>query len=73
MTGVLSGAVMIVIGLVPGLFQGLAEGVQNLGSLLSARFPSPFQRRAEFRQPIGLAVLGAAWIGLSVVAYLSSY
>jgi hypothetical protein len=65
---VLTGAVLIVFGLVPGL----SQGVHNLGRLLSSQFPSPYDPDEQSDQPIWLAGVGAALIAAAVLAYLST-
>jgi hypothetical protein len=72
--GVSMGSVLLVFGLVPGLFQGLVEGVRNVlasfqsGNLLSPRFLVHPARQAQFGQPISLAATGAALIVLTLLA-----
>lgn len=72
MIGVLAGAVLIVFGVVPGVFQGIVDGVRNSVNLLSSQFPGPSRLREEFPRPRWLAGLGAALIALTVLAYLST-
>ncbi len=72
MIGVLAGAVLIVFGIIPGVFQSTADGVRNFVNLLSAQFPGPERVHEEFPQPRWLAGVGAALIALTVLAYLSS-
>ena len=72
MIGVLSGCVLIVFGLVPGLFQGLTEGVRNLLNSVSSPLPTKPRRDKSYDRPISLAGIGATLIVLSVLAYLSN-
>ena len=74
MIGVLTGAVLIVLGLAPGWFQQLTEGVRNLLDSISTGAPVSAYRGAECesRRPVWLAVIGAAWIAFCALAYLSS-
>jgi hypothetical protein len=69
--GVVLGFALIALGLIPGLFQGLADGVRNFSDALHS-FPSRWQRREEVRQPAWLAVAGAALIALTVLAYTAN-
>lgn len=71
--GVLSGSVLVVFGLVPGLFEGLSEGVRNFNDSVSFGSPMRPRRYTEHyhRRHVWLAGLGAALIALSVLAYFS--
>jgi hypothetical protein len=72
-TGVLAGCVLIVFGLVPGLFQGLVEGVQNFRDSLSSIFPIAPQYRSGYENlqpPRWMAGVGAALTVLTVLGYL---
>jgi len=70
--GLSMGSVLLVFGLVPGLFQGLTEAVRNYGDRLSGRFPSPSRGPAQFDQPRWLAAIGAALIAVTLLAYVSN-
>ena len=76
--GVLMGSVLLVLGLVPGLFQGLAEGVRNAleyfqnGNLLSPRFQVHPGEQSQFGKPRWLAVIGAALIAGTLLTYYSN-
>ena len=76
MNGVLAGAILIVFGAVPGLFQqlvdGLQDGIQDFASRMSSQFPGPPCQHEQLPQPRWLAGLGAALIAATVLAYLSS-
>jgi hypothetical protein len=75
MIGVLTGCVLVVFGLVPGLSYGLTEGVRNFLDLVSSGLPVSPPRHTEYdklERPIWLAGLGAVLIVLSVLAYLSN-
>jgi hypothetical protein len=71
MIGVLAGCVLILFGIMPGLFQSLVEGVQTSGALLR----DPLARRPTIpepiQQPVWLAGLGAALIIFTLLAHLS--
>jgi hypothetical protein len=66
------GSVLIVFGLVPGLFQELAEGVRDFGDRLSSRFPGPSRPHAQFNQPRWLAAIGVAVIAATLLAYFAN-
>jgi len=74
---VVSGFVLIVFGLVPGLFwglvEGLAEGIQNFRDGISSGLPvpPPCPRESNRPRPTWLAGLGALVIVLTVLTYLS--
>jgi hypothetical protein len=67
--GLSAGFVLILLGLVPGLFQGLVEGVRNFSDALCSRFPSPSCSYARIYQPRWLGLLGAALIAATLLAY----
>ncbi|HEY2019383.1 MAG TPA: hypothetical protein VGH38_38005 [Bryobacteraceae bacterium] len=68
----IAGGAAIAVGLIPGIFQGLMDGIQNFGNRLSSPFPMrPFPQgryREAGTQP-WLAVIGAALIVMSVLGY----
>lgn len=68
----LTGIVLLALGLIPGLFQSFTDGIQNLLTSISSPYPMrpPLSRRDEWRRPILLAVAGAALILLSLAEYL---
>jgi len=73
--GFMAGAVLIVLGFIPGFFQGLIEGVRNFQD----RFHSDLQIRPPYwtgyrtiQKPGWLAPLGAALIVLTAGAYVSN-
>ena len=71
-TGLLAGFVLIAFGLVPGLFDGLSEGVRNFSNSLTSPFHHPHPRRHEpTHPPMGLALLGGALILLTLLGYLA--
>ncbi len=78
MIGLLAGAFLIVLGIVPGFFQSIVDGFLNSVNLFSlqflgsTRFPGPPRLHEEFPRPRWLAGLGALLITLAVLAYLSS-
>ena len=72
---ILMGSVLIVLGLVPGLFQRLQEGIQNLSESLR----SPFSRvgvqhktdHGDSSRSLGLVLLGLGMILLGLLSYVS--
>ena len=66
---VCAGIVLIVFGLVPGLFQDLVQGIRNFENSLTSRYRSAAVPD-DVGQPAGLAVVGAIIIAAAVVAYL---
>jgi hypothetical protein len=71
---VLSGCVLVVFGLVPGLFQRLEEGIRNFHDQVSSGFavsPPRYTEYDKLRRPIWLAGLGALLIVVGVLAYVS--
>jgi hypothetical protein len=73
--GLVGGGVLLLFGLSPGLFRDLTEGVRNLADSVSPGLYGRSPRRTEcesVQRPIGLAVLGALMIALSVYAYFSA-
>jgi len=65
------GALLIVLGLVPGLFQRLVNGVQNSIKLFSEQlgWARPIGRVEARRQPTWLAGFGAAMLLIGVLGY----
>ena len=72
MIGVVSGGVLVMFGLVPGLLQGLGEAIYNFRDLLSSLFPSQPHRYDPIRQSRLLAGLGLALIVATLLAYISA-
>lgn len=70
MIGVVSGCILIVFGLVPGLFQDLADGVRRYSDSFTAGFPTSPRLYTPIRRPRWLAGLGFLLIVLTIVAYL---
>jgi len=77
---IIIGSVLIVLGLVPGLFQrlkeGIKEGILTFSELLRSPFsPVGVQRKADnenVARPISLALLGVAMILLGLLSYFSN-
>jgi len=77
MIGILCGCVLLILGLVPGLFQGLVNGVRDSIHNFYGSFSSPLPVRPRHdvdyersRGPIGLVIAGTILITLTVAAYL---
>ena len=79
--GVVMGAMLLVLGVFPGLLRGLAEGVHNARErfhnelfrnrhLLPPHIHAESEWRAEFQHPDWLAATGAAVILVALLAYL---
>jgi hypothetical protein len=66
--GVTIGLILMLLGLVPGLYQALEDGIANCASLLSLRSPF-FTRSRAFKQPRWFAAVGAFLILLTFLAY----
>ncbi len=70
--GIWMGTILLMLGLVPGLFQKISESIANLpGKLVSPYLPCN-RVKPSFRQPRWLAVPGMAIIMLTFVAYFAS-
>jgi hypothetical protein len=65
--GLVTGSVLILFGLVPGLFQEFAEGVHSYVALLSSRPSSLPHSYDRFRQPVWLAAIGVALIAAALL------
>lgn len=73
MTGIAMGAILIVIGLVPGLPEKWADALSDLAERLVYRFPvtSRGNARTPATPQYWLAALGMALIALTLFAYTS--
>jgi hypothetical protein len=67
--GIFMGFVLISLGLVPGLYQNLAEGLLKFGNFAHSRLPVPIRTRTQFPQPRWFAPLGALVLVASIVAF----
>jgi hypothetical protein len=67
--GVTIGLILMLLGLVPGLYQALEDGIANCASLLSFQFAFLSRSRGEFKQPRWFAGVGAFLILLTFLAY----
>lgn len=66
--GVTMGVIMVLLGLVPGLYQAIEDGIVNCASLLSIR-SAFFSRSREFKQPRWFAAVGTILIAITLLAY----
>jgi hypothetical protein len=74
-TVIVIGAVLIVVGLVPGLFDRVEDGVQSVSGLFYSRFPIRVPHQTDYQRlprPLWLSALGLALILFSLVAYVAS-
>jgi len=71
----LTGCLLVALGLIPGLYQGLVEsvveGVHRFRDQISSGLPSSIEY-APIQKPTWLAGLGALLVVLSVLEYLSN-
>ena len=72
MIGVVIGAFLIALGLIPGLFQGFVDGVRNFVSLWSSEFQAQSCPPERIDQPAWLVAVGTALMTLTILAYLSN-
>jgi len=71
---IIFGCLLIALGLVPGLFQGLQDAIRNFSSSLSSPFPAVPAHRRDYEKlprPLWLAVIGLALILISLLTYKS--
>jgi hypothetical protein len=66
--GVWMGTVLLLLGLVPGLYETLAHAISRLGAMLAFRLPVPTPLKAEFRAPMWFPYAGAAILALTLLA-----
>jgi hypothetical protein len=68
---IIVGAILIVLGVVPGLSQSLQDGIRNFSASLSSPFPLVPNRRdyEKLPRPLWLAVVGAGLILVSLLGY----
>jgi hypothetical protein len=69
--GITVACVFIVLGLVPGLIQELADHLSNTVDLLLFQFPLPSRSRADFEQPRWFALVGVALIAITLLLYMT--
>ena len=67
------GSVLIALGLVPGVFQRVQDGIQNFRDSLYSPFPARFPHQTDYdslARPLWLAGIGLAVILVSLTEYL---
>ena len=72
MTGVVMGAILIVIGLVPRVLEECSGAISNFAEALLSRFygvPAASRNRADFGEQRWIGALGMALIALSLYLY----
>ncbi len=69
--GVITGIAMIVLGILPGVFQAIAQAIFNSADRLMRRFPPASASPDQFRLPRWFAPLGAAVTAASFLAYFA--
>jgi len=69
---ILSGSILVIFGLIPGLLHSLAAGVRNALDSVSSAAPPPEIEYDKKHRPIWLAGLGVMFVVLSVLEYLSN-
>jgi hypothetical protein len=70
--GITVACAFIVLGLVPGLIQELADRLSDTVDLLLFQFPLPSRSRADFEQPRWFALVGVMLIAITLLLYLSN-
>jgi hypothetical protein len=68
--GVTMGLIMVLVGLIPGLYQAIEDGIVRCASLLAIR-SAFFTRSREFKQPRWFAAVGLILILVTLFAYVS--
>jgi len=68
---ILAGATLIVLGVVPGLFQRLTDNVRDACDAVVYGVPRSAHLDDRYRQPVGLACFGVFLIVVAVLALLS--
>ena len=69
--GVWMGTILILLGMVPGLFQAIESGIGDLANLLTFRFAFPIRHRVSFKQPQWFATAGVLVIAATFLAYFA--
>jgi hypothetical protein len=62
-----TGVILIVLGLVPGLFQGLTDGVRNALESFSSPLRNRLHGDVRIREPQWLAGVGIALIAAAII------
>ncbi len=73
--GLIAASAALVFGLVPGLFRGLTVCVRHASDVFLFGAAAPrrrFPESPDVQAPLGLAVVGALILLMSIAAYLTS-
>ena len=69
--GVWVATVLLLLGLVPGLYHSLLDGISQASNLVAVRIFTPrISPQDKLNQPYGLAAMGIAVLLLTLLAYL---
>jgi hypothetical protein len=71
-SGVLMGCLLMALGLVPGLYKALGEGVLLFAERITFQSPAPARLQVKFEQPRLFATVGVVLIGVTLAAYLAN-
>ena len=66
--GVWMGTVLLLLGLVPGLYEALAQAISRIGATLAFHLPLPRPSQTKYRAPRWFAYAGAAIFVLTLIA-----
>lgn len=69
--GVWVGTVLLMLGLVPGLYQSLIDGMRSMSTLIAVRIAFPrLSSREKIQQPYWFAAAGSVVLLITFAAYL---
>lgn len=69
--GVWVGTVLLLLGLVPGLYQSLVNGMRGMSTLIAVRVAFPrISSKEKIEQPYWFAAVGAVVLLITCAAYL---
>jgi hypothetical protein len=66
--GITIGLILVLLGLIPGLYQAIEDGIVRCAALLPLRLAF-LARSREFKQPRWFAAVGVVLILLTLLAY----
>ena len=69
--GLWMGTILILLGLVPGLYQALGDGIAGFAHLLTFRHAFPSPQTATFDQPRWLVASGLLVMAATFLAYFA--
>jgi hypothetical protein len=67
--GIWIGTILISLGLVPGLYQAVADGIMNFADLWTLRSTFPIRSRIQFQRPRRFAAIGVVLIVVTLLLY----